>query len=127
MFKNKVSNKFYFEESTIERIICNVAKREIALEITFCVWAQDWYNKENDNELERLILTFKNVTESNCRDYNAGKTDLIKSCELITNKTGGEGVKFSSWYAEGLYSITIYAEDVTAEYKEGEAWNSPTK
>lgn len=122
---SEMMNEFYFEGSTIERILCK--ENEIVFEITFCVWAQDWYDEEKDNELEKLILTFKNVEKSDCRNYNAGREDLIKDCELIAGEGGLEGVRFSSWCEEGLYSVTVFAEEVIAEYKEGESWNPPRK
>ena len=118
---SEMVNKFYFGDSTIERIICK--ENEVVFEITFCVWAQDWYDEEKDNELEKLILTFKNIIKSDCRNYNAGRVDLIKDCELIAEENGLEGIRFSSWCAEGLYSVTVFAEEVIAEYREGESWN----
>ena len=56
----ELREKYYFHDSSIEKVVFDADKKILTLEIEFCFWMQEWYDKsEPSNGLIRL--TFEDV------------------------------------------------------------------
>ena len=122
---SELESTYCFHESTIEKITYDKSAKKVVLEITFCRWIQDWYDEEKDAEIETLILTFENVSKTDCSNYTAGMYDEILSCELIVDECFGEGVAFSNTAENDFFVITIFADEVLVEHRENKNRNQP--
>ena len=61
MTLHELMEKYYFHDSSIEKIDFDADKKVLKLEISFCFWMQKWYDKnEPSNGLIRL--TFEDVS-----------------------------------------------------------------
>ena len=122
----ELRKKYYFHDSSIEKVAFDANKKILTLEIEFCFWMQDWYKKsEPSNGLIRL--TFKDIS---LFEYDAIIADRIFSDELDSEILKGEldengNLKFFSVETvdvsnddEIYYTLKINAASVEVEEPE---------
>ena len=82
----ELREKYYFHDSSIVKVAFDADKKILTLEIEFCLWMQEWYDKsEPSNGLIRL--TFDDVSRF---EYDDNIADRIFSDELDSEILKGE-------------------------------------
>ena len=82
----ELREKYYFHDSSIQKVDFDADKKVLTLEIEFCFWWQPWYNKsEPTNGLIRL--TFEDVS---LFEYDDDIADRIFFDELDSEILKGE-------------------------------------
>ena len=87
----ELREKYYFHDSSIEKVDFDAEKKVLTLEIFFCFWWQPWYKKfEPSNGLIRL--TFEDVSRFEYDDDIAAKifSDKLDS-EILVGELDAEG------------------------------------
>ena len=82
----ELREKYYFHDSSIVKVAFDADKKILTLEIEFCFWMQEWYDKsEPSNGLIRL--TFDDVSRF---EYDDNIADRIFFDELDSEILKGE-------------------------------------
>jgi len=109
---SEMLEKYYFHDSSLERVWIYKEKREVILEVEFCTWMQEWYSDKTDNEIDLIYLIFKNVSFSDITDFKSSDYDEILEVDLLSDASGLEGIKMHIEAANDYPIITIFAEEV---------------
>jgi len=106
--------KYYFHDSSIDKVEYYPEKREATLLIDFCNWMQDDYSSDKDENIV-LKLVFTNVSgisgETPLFDVN-----MIFDCDAVDN---GRAIEFFTErtdianHTEEYHTLRIVAEDVS--------------
>lgn len=122
MTLHELRNRYYFHDSSIERVDFDAERKVLTLEISFCFWMQKWYDdSEPSNGLIRL--TFKDVSffeyDDDIADRIFSKLDSeIRSVELSDGNLVFFSVETSDFSDEDkdiYWQLKINAANVEVE------------
>ncbi len=112
--------KYYLHDSSIDKIEYDAENRTLRLEIDFCFWMQNWYNK---GELPNgfIAVNFSNVTFYEYEDYDPSKLFSDYTPEILETEIADDGTLILYTFefvryepGEDLYPIMrIKADSVT--------------
>ncbi|MDO4584304.1 MAG: hypothetical protein Q4D62_09400 [Planctomycetia bacterium] len=111
---NELLEKYDFHDSGLERIQYDSAERRAEMEVEFCNWMQDYFQKGMVKQ-PIVSLVFTEVSEmkyAGLEQYDEG--NVILQASLIKNPSNQEGVEFLVYNDETnqLKHIRIFAEEV---------------
>ena len=122
MTVREFEDNYYLHDSNIEKIFFDADKKILTLEIFFCFWMQEWYDKnEPSNGLIRV--TFKNVShvefdehsiENNLADLEVEILDIDVD-EDNTLILGTVDYGMNRGLCDGYYQLKISAANVEVE------------
>ena len=117
-------DRYYFHDSSIEKVEFDADKKILKLTIEFCFWMQEWYDKsEPKNGL--ILVTFENVSRFEYDESIAGRifSDELDS-EIRRNSFDDDGalifvsvetVDFSDDAEDIYYTLKVNAANVEVE------------
>ena len=114
--------KYYLHESNIEKVFFDADKKILMLEIFFCFWMQEWYDKSKPSN-GSIRVTFKNVSyiEYDEHKLKHALTDLdieILDINVDKNNTlilGTVDYGMNRGLCDGYYQLKINAANVEVE------------
>ena len=118
----ELREKYYFHDSSIVKVDFDAENKVLKLEIAFCFWMQEWYDKSKPSN-GSIRVTFKNVSyiEYDEHKLEHALTDLdieILDINVDKNNTlilGTVDYGMNRGLCDGYYQLKINAANVEVE------------